>query len=109
MKQLELERIVEVALERYYCLRTDDFKLWLYVSNIVRRRNGQSYGKEFYNTPIVQVIEFAKQTGLPAFASVSRCRRKIQVRRPDLCDEETCKARQIKEQEYKEYSRRNNG
>lgn len=48
----------------------------------------------------------AKNKGI-SFESITRCRRKIQEKKPELKDQETANGRRIKEKEFIRYSQQN--
>mgnify|MGYP001623094613 FL=1 len=48
----------------------------------------------------------AKNKGI-SFESITRCRRKLQEKNPELKDEETVKRRSVKEKEFIRYSQQN--
>ena len=58
-------------------------------------------GKKFES-----VMFNAKNKGI-SFESITRCRRKLQEKNPELKDEETVKRRSVKEKEFIRYSQQN--
>ena len=102
MKWSNLDELVQQVLERVKETRSDDFKLWIFVANEIYDDNGYnpSPGEtDLYIMPVWQVMRDAKELGLPAFETVSRTRRAVQAKHPELCDEKTKQRRAVKEQE----------
>lgn len=92
MKLNELEKVVTYYLERWDYLRNDDFKLAACVY--------QNYAK----TREITAHEFLwnhSKYNVPSFESITRCRRKIQEKRPELARYDTTK----QEEEYKQYAK----
>lgn len=95
MKIKDLERFVIKALEDCKSTRTDDFKLYA----VVLYYKGVSVGANLF-----QFLKTAKQNKMPAFESVSRCRRHIQELRPELKDTKTAIKREELREDYREYN-----
>lgn len=92
----KLEEIVEYILETHEQTRYDDFKLVLKV-----------YG--YINSEVVKerfdvVMYCHKEYEIPSFHSISRTRRKVFEKRPDLNPKKIKELREIQEQKYKEYA-----
>ena len=47
----------------------------------------------------------SKQLGIPSFETITRARRKVQEKHPELKDEETAHYRKLEEEKYKEFAR----
>lgn len=75
--------------------RTDDFKLYGYVLNEL---------KVDIKMPLVDFLRNAKEKGMPAFATVTKCRRTLQGVHPELVDEQTAIARNNEQGEYMTYN-----
>ncbi len=99
MKSLKrLEEIVEEILRNDQLAREDDCYLILQViSKIYPYEIGKRFETVMFN---------AKNKGI-SFESITRCRRKLQERNPELRDEETVKKRNEKQKEYIKYSKHN--
>ena len=99
MKKLKkLEVIVEEILRNDELSRKDDCYLIL---QVVRRLYPYDVGEKF------ETLMFnAKNKGI-SFESITRIRRKLQEKNPELKDEETAKKRNIIQNEYIKYSKQN--
>ena len=95
MKIKELEKYVVKALEESEATRKDDFVLYAYVL--------AEKGVPLYQQ-LGEYLFTAKRDKMPAFESVSRCRRHIQELRPDLKDMKTAIAREEKQDDFIEYN-----
>ena len=99
MKKLKkLEVIVEEILRNDELSRKDDCYLIL---KVVRRLYPYDVGEKFET-----VMFNAKNKGI-SFESITRIRRKLQEKNPELKDEETAKKRNIIQNEYIKYSKQN--
>ena len=99
MKKLKkLEVIVEEILRNDELSRKDDCYLIL---QVVRRLYPYDVGEKFET-----VMFKAKNKGI-SFESITRIRRKLQEKNPELKDEETAKKRNIIQNEYIKYSKQN--
>lgn len=97
MKKLKkLEVIVEEILRNDELSRKDDCYLIL---QVVRRLYPYDVGEKFET-----VMFNAKNKGI-SFESITRIRRKLQEKNPELKDEETAKKRNIIQNEYIKYSK----
>ena len=95
MKIKDLERLVIKALEDCKSTRSDDFKLYavvLYYKGVDVEAN------------LFDFLKNAKKNKMPAFESVSRCRRHIQELRQDLKDTKTAIKREELQEEYVNYN-----
>lgn len=91
-----MEKVVLQVLEESPLARKDDYVLiWLVC---------QKLKPELVEKPFADVLYHHKALGLPNWETITRCRRKIQEKRPDLVAPETAKKRRKEEQEYIEYS-----
>lgn len=100
MKTKELYKLddtVKSVLERYPETRSDDFIL---VYSVYREINF----KDVTIKPFHEIMLYHKQFGLPPFESVTRARRKIQSKHPELANEKTKKLREKQENEYIKYA-----
>ena len=92
-----MEKVVLQILEEKPATRKDDYVLMLEVCNKL--------------CPDVLYHEFRtalychNALKIPSWETVSRCRRKIQAKRPDLDERETRKRRNEEEELYREYAR----
>lgn len=97
-KLKKLEETVKNVLQNYEIAREDDFMLVF----LTYREINENVSKQ----PFDELMLFHKSFNLPVFESVSRCRRKVQKKYPELANPRTVKAREIEEQEYIEYSKK---
>ena len=95
-KLRNLEKTVEDILRKDKLARTDDCYLIL---EVVRKLYPFEVGKTF-----ADVMFNAKYKGI-SFESITRARRKVQKKYPELKDEEVAEIRDIEQEEYREYSR----
>lgn len=91
-----VEKIVLQVLEEQPRTRADDYLLMLYVT--------AKTNVDLLNTPFADVMLGRHINGLPNWETVTRCRRKIQEKRPDLIAPNTAKHRRLQEKEYREYA-----
>ena len=94
-KLIKLEKIVEEVLQLEPLAREDDCYL---IFKVVQRTNPELAGATFAN-----VMFNAKAKGI-SFESITRARRKVQKKHPELVHAETEEARQIEQIEYIEYA-----
>lgn len=87
--------LVLEMLKKYPKSRTDDFKLY----GCVLHELGINL-----NTSLKDFLKTAKELKMPAFATVTKCRRTLQGAYPELRDEETYIARQNEQGEYIMYN-----
>lgn len=96
----ELKRIedrVERLLEEYPEARKDDWVLYgAYLEDYTGVRKDITFG---------EIVLEHKGLKLPSFASITRARRKVQARRPDLKDTKTAVKREQAEDDFKEFSK----
>lgn len=91
-----LESVVLSVLESSIAARKDDYVLmWLVCEKIK---------PEIVEKPFADVLYNHVAWGLPNWESVTRCRRKIQAKRPDLVVESTARKRRKEEKRYMEYA-----
>lgn len=91
-----IENTVLSILEENPKARSDDYILMVCVCEKVC--------PELMNYPFWLVMENHYENNLPNWESVTRCRRKIQEKRPDLVAPKTAKNRHKKEKKYREYA-----
>ena len=84
-------------LEEHRGARSNDFILYAYVL--------AEKGIDLYCS-IAMVMFNANRLKLPAFGTVTRCRRKIQEERKDLVDEVTAETRAQAEEEFRDFFRK---
>ncbi len=94
-KLIRLDKVVEEMLQKYPETRKDDNYL---IFKVVQKTNPDLAGSTFVN-----VMFNAKAKGI-SFESITRARRKVQQRHPELVDCETESARQTEQIEYMEYA-----
>lgn len=95
-KLRNLEKVVEQILRNDKLSRKDDCYLIL---EVVRNIYPYEVGKTF-----TQVMFNAKSKGI-SFESITRARRKLQKKYPELKDEEVAEIRDEEQKEYIEYSK----
>lgn len=93
-----LENVVEEVLRKDELSRKDDCYLILQIISIMYPTE---IGKKFET-----VMFGAKNKGI-SFESITRCRRKLQEKYPELIDKETANERNKKQNEYVKYSKEN--
>ncbi len=94
-KLKKLEITVKEILKNDELSRKDDCYLIL---QVISKLYPNEIGKKFET-----VMFHAKNKGI-SFESITRCRRKLQEKNPELRDEETVKNRNKKQKEYIKYS-----
>lgn len=92
-----MEKVVAEILEHNLQARKDDYILMVSVC--------EKLCPEILNYPFWVVMQNHYTNNLPNWETISRCRRKIQEKRPDLIVPDTERKRRKEEQEYIEYSR----
>lgn len=97
MANFKIESIVENILTEKPTTRSNDYLLYREMCSRLCPQAG--------DIPLTTALEHHKSLGLPSLETVSRCRRKIQERNPDLRDPATAKVRAAEEQEYRDYAR----
>lgn len=95
-KLINLEKIVKEILEKDSLAREDDNYLILLV---IEKTNPELAGETF-----AKVMLNAKTKGI-SMESITRARRKIQRKYPDLKNKETAEIREIEQKEYIDFSR----
>lgn len=75
--------------------RNDDYKLWAEV--IIKKSDTAFYVQEAF----LDVLENFYNYDFPPFESVSRVRRYVQDKHPELKPPETARRRKIKEEQYR--------
>lgn len=98
MKIDNVENLVKQALIKNKSARDDDHLLYIEVVYII--------DPALVNVNFMMNFKSAKQLGLPPFESVSRARRKLQEKYPELrATSKVEKARQEKQIEFEEYAK----
>lgn len=92
------EKLVLEVLEETPATRSDDYVLMYYVCLKVCPESISSL-------PFGAAMLFHKLHNIPNWETVTRCRRKIQEKRPDLVSPEAAKKRHKEEAEYREYAK----
>lgn len=99
MKIENVEKLVKKALQRNKDTRSNDHKLYIEVAYIIN--------PALANVNFKMNFENAKEVGLPPFESVSRARRKLQEKYPELRPEKiTQYVRNLKQIEFEDYSKK---
>lgn len=91
-----IESVVEKILERREDARENDDILYIYVCEYFYRGVSSMSCKEFFFS--------RKSMHCPTFASVTRTRRKVFERRPELKPKKVTEARNAMEEVYREYA-----
>lgn len=92
-----MEKVVLQVLEESPAARADDYVLmWLVCSKL---------SPEITEKPFADVMYNHNYLGLPNWETVTRCRRKIQAKRPDLVAEVTSRKRRREVEVYREYAK----
>lgn len=92
-----MEKVVLKILEQSPLARKDDYVLmWLVCGEIAPAVNEMKFADAMYNH---------KENKMPNWETVTRCRRKIQEKRPDLIENETKRLRKEEERVYREYAK----
>ena len=98
MKIDNVEKLVKQALIKNKSAREDDHLLYIEVVYII--------DPALVNVNFVMNFKNARQLGLPPFESVSRARRKLQKKYPELrATSKVENARKEKQMEFEEYSK----
>lgn len=91
-----MEKVVLEILEKSPKAREDDYVLmWLVCEKL---------SPEIITKPFADVMYHHKSWGLPNWESVTRARRKVQEKRPDLVSPAKAKKRREEEERYREYA-----
>ena len=99
VKIKQVEQLVMSALEKFSITRQDDFILY----GAVLKEIGIPMNK----WTIAEFLINAKKYDIPAFETVSRCRRHIQQKRKDLINPEIAAARSEMQNKFKDYNKTN--
>ena len=92
----KLEEVVLAVLEESELARKDDAYMIACVIEKIR--------PYITNRSVSYVLTHAKELQLPPFESITRCRRKLQQRNPELRDNKTADARFEETSEYQKYA-----
>jgi len=92
----KIESVVEKVLEKKEVTRENDDLLYMCVCEYFHRGSSSMSVKDFFMT--------RNQTACPNFASVTRARRKVFEKRPELKPTKVTKGRKKMEEVYREYA-----
>lgn len=95
MKIDNLENIIIDVLERNKFTRKDDHMLYIEVCSDINPNCLDNF---------MEAFKYRKEFELPSFESVSRCRRKVQERYPDLKEYNVAEKRYDKQVDYIDYA-----
>ena len=95
-KLKKIESVVEEILDENENTRTSDDLLYVYVCERFNKETSSMSFKDFFLT--------RNETRCPNFASVTRARRKIFEKRPELKPEKVTECREAMEEVYREYA-----
>jgi hypothetical protein len=97
MQRLEnIEHVAEMILEAKSEARENDDVLYMYVC--------EHFDKDMPSLSMKNFLLIRNKTNCPSYASVSRARRKVFSRRPELKPDFVSKCREEMEVVYKEYA-----
>ena len=103
-KLLNITETVKTILEDKPSTRDDDNLLWLEVLRAAVRN--RKYGSQMVDLTLAYVLTSIHRLGLPSFESVSRARRKLQEKYPELRGTRAVQEkRKEREAVYEEYAR----
>ena len=97
MANFKIESVVHIILKEEPSTRKDDYLLYRAVCSRICPQAGA--------VPLSTALTNHKAMGLPSWETVSRCRRKVQERHPELKDKRTERIRAEEEQAYVDYAR----
>ena len=97
MANFKIESVVYDVLKDKPDTRSDDFLLYKAVCRFVCPRAG--------DVSLASALHYHRDLGLPSWETVSRCRRKLQARHPELSNPRTARIRAEEEQAYVDYAR----
>ena len=99
MKNLKtIENKVKMILKKNEDARNDDMVLYLALCNLCLKDAGA--------IPLAEIMTQHKSLGLPSFESVSRTRRKLQARQPELAGSRPVqRLRATGEKAYRKYAK----
>lgn len=95
-KLIRIEQIVEKILEVREDARKNDDVLYIYVCEYFNRGVSSKTLKDFFMT--------RNKTSCPTYASVSRARRKVFEKRPELKPKKVTEYREEMEEVYRDYA-----
>lgn len=98
MKLKNLENIVLEVLKTQPLTRSDDFHL---VLRVYQQLNEKAVTKELF----CEIMLYHNEYGLPSFESITRARRKVFEKYPELKPKKITELRAEKEKEFKEYAK----
>jgi len=98
MKIDKAEKVVEHILEKYPRTRTSDQILY-------RAYHYYLQDKGYVQIDFATFFTYPEKYGGFNFATIERCRRKLQKFRPELKDEKVAEWRLAKQEEFEDYSR----
>lgn len=93
-----VEKVVLQVLEEVPLAREDDYVLMYYVCLRLNKI-------DLLDTTFFDALLHHKQYDMPNWESVTRARRKVQEKRPDLVSPQKAKKRHEEEKVYREYAR----
>ncbi len=103
-KLLETTKLVKGILEEKPETRDDDNLLWLEALRATVR--DWKYGNKMCDLTLAYVLTSIHRLGLPPFGTVSRARRKLQEKYPELRGSEQARRKRAKREEvFLEYAR----
>lgn len=98
-----MEKIVLKVLEEYPVSREDDYVLYAFVCAEESGKTALVNG-EYLTKPFLEVMMSHKAYKMPNWETVTRCRRKIQEKRPDLIAPTAARKRRKEEEKYRQYA-----
>lgn len=95
-KLIKQEQIIKPILEKHPETRGDDFLLY---AEVIRE-----YRPELAQLSVIDFFVAHKDLYCPSYESVSRVRRRLQAKYPELCSDEAKAKRAKEETQYKSYA-----
>ena len=95
-KLIKQEDIIKPILEQHPETRGDDFLLY---AEVIRE-----YRPELAELSVIDFFVAHKDLYCPSYESVTRVRRRLQAKHPELCSDKVKERRAKQEAEYKTYS-----
>lgn len=90
------ENVVHNILEKFLPARSSD--------GVLQYKVCEEINPAVLNKTYGEVLLYGKELGVPNENTVSRCRRKIQEKYPELKNPETARIRAVEQEDYKGYA-----
>lgn len=89
------DKVKEILIKEPVTRKDDCFLIFKYIEKCYPRESIKSFE---------QVMKNGKENGI-CFESITRARRRIQAKHPELADKETKTARNLEQSQYREYAK----